>query len=520
MNAILRTGKCSSTLRVVNHESETRATLRRSRGLTLLALLVATVGRAEVLWTEPEGDELTTIKLTVTPAAESVPAFKNRLTVRPIDEKPGNAALWYFRALAEEGKAFRDNVRQNREEFGEERYDEWNRPSSVPLKELPIEDAKRAFSRYDDELRNLQEASRRQTCDWDRGIESIRGPELITVLLPEMSQMRELARMLMLGTRLAIAEGRFADAIDLLRINYRAAQHTATEPFLVCQLVGIAMASLGNAAVLDLIAVPESPNLYWALTELPTPLVDLRESIRFELEIGRRIFPFLEDAETAAHPPDQWRILWAKALSDLTLMSNRPGPARNQVPMEFGVLGLALARYTHAKESLIAWGLDQQRVEQMPVGQVLAIYSKRIYDRISQSYEKAMLVDFTDANRFEQQAEQLIGDSRLLGEGPDREFLPIASLLLPAVQAARAAEIRQQREFAALRVIEALRMHAAENNGELPNKLTDVTCVPVPLNPATNGPFAYYREGKTAVLELPKSDGLHNAVRYEITIAP
>jgi hypothetical protein len=63
-------------------------------------------------------------------------------------------------------------------------------------------------------------------------------------------------------------------------------------------------------------------------------------------------------------------------------------------------------------------------------------------------------------------------------------------------------------------------MHAAENAGALPTKLSDVSCVPVPLNPATNQPFAYYREGKTGVVELPKSDGLNYAVRYEITIAP
>jgi hypothetical protein len=90
---------------------------------------------------------------------------------------------------------------------------------------------------------------------------------------------------------------------------------------------------------------------------------------------------------------------------------------------------------------------------------------------------------------------------------------------LPAISAARNAEIRVHREFAALRTIEALRRHAAEIDGELPKKLNDITCVPVPENPATGQPFVYYREGDTAVLELPKSDGLRVAYRYEITIA-
>ncbi|MEX2171627.1 MAG: hypothetical protein WD851_20075 [Pirellulales bacterium] len=484
----------------------------------MLVLLLASAAQAEVVWIEQDGDEPATIKLTVTPAPEAVPPFKHRLTVQPLDEKPGNAALWYFRALSNEGKDFKDYVRQNREEFGEP-YDEWNHPSGVPLKELPLENVKKAFALFSSDVRNLHEASLRQECDWDRGIESITGPGLIMLLLPEIQQMRELARMVNLGARLAVAEGRLDDAIDLLRINYRMAQHTATEPFLVSQLVGIAIAGVGNGVLVDLIGTPDSPNLYWALTELPSPLIDMRTSIRFELEIGQRIFPFLQDAETVTHSPDEWRLMWGQALVDLTSLSDRASFTGN-LPAQFGFVGLSLTNYSHAKRSLIEWGFEPERVEQMPVGQALAIYTKRIYERISQSYEKAVLVPFTDADRFEDEARRLVDRARPFSDGPDREIFPVAANLLPAVSAARNAQVRIEREFAALRVIEALRMHAAENDSELPNKLNEVTCVPVPVNPVTDQPFVYYREGKTAVLELPKSDGLHYAVRYEITIAP
>lgn len=481
--------------------------------------LATTAAWAELEWVEEDGAAVVTIKLTVTPAPEPDPAFKYRLTVKPIDEKPGNAALWYFRALADEGKDFSDYVRENSEKYGEE-YDEWNHPSGVPLKDFPKEKASEAFSKFDTEISNLREASLRRNCDWDRGIESIRGPELIAVLLPEIQQMRSITRTLMMGVRLAIAEGRLDDAIDLLRINYRMAQHTSVEPFLVCQLVGVAQANFGNGVLLDLIAMPNSPNMYWALTELPTPLVDLRESLRFEMEIGQRIFPFLIEAETADYAPDQWRQLWGKAMNDIFQLSGSSPVKDRMTPAQFGILGLAMVNYSHAKNSLIAWGFDPQKVEEMPVGQVLAIYSKRVYNKIAQSYEKALVVPYEDAERFQDEAEEIIKQGNILSGGPDREFIPIASLLLPAVSAARSADIRQQRDFAALRVIEALRMHAAENDSELPKRLSDITCVPVPDNPVTNQPFVYYREGKTAVLELPKSDGLHVATNYEITIAP
>ncbi len=74
--------------------------------------------------------------------------------------------------------------------------------------------------------------------------------------------------------------------------------------------------------------------------------------------------------------------------------------------------------------------------------------------------------------------------------------------------------------MAALRVIESLRMYAAEHGGGLPKKLDEITAVPVPPNPATGKPFVYRLDGPTAVLELPPSDGLYSGNRrYEIQIA-
>ncbi|MCC7476516.1 MAG: hypothetical protein IT425_14080, partial [Pirellulales bacterium] len=75
-------------------------------------------------------------------------------------------------------------------------------------------------------------------------------------------------------------------------------------------------------------------------------------------------------------------------------------------------------------------------------------------------------------------------------------------------------------EIASLRVIEALRMHAANHNRQLPKSLDEITAVPVPLNPATGKSFVYRLDGKTAILELPPSDGFPFANRwYEIQIA-
>jgi hypothetical protein len=77
-----------------------------------------------------------------------------------------------------------------------------------------------------------------------------------------------------------------------------------------------------------------------------------------------------------------------------------------------------------------------------------------------------------------------------------------------------------ERDIAALRVIEALRMYAAAHDGQLPKALDEITAVPVPPNPATGKPFVYRLNGTTAVVELPQSDGFHSPNRrFEIQIA-
>ena len=102
-------------------------------------------------------------------------------------------------------------------------------------------------------------------------------------------------------TRLAIAEHRYDDAIETMQKQYRLGRDVAKVPFLVCGLIGIAIDGMTNGTLIDLIANPDSPNMYWALTELPQPPIDLRPAARFEMDFGPRMFPFIHHAETTEH---------------------------------------------------------------------------------------------------------------------------------------------------------------------------------------------------------------------------
>jgi hypothetical protein len=307
-----------------------------------------------------------------------------------------------------------------------------------------------------------------------------------------------------------------------MRTSYRLGVDVSRLPLLVCGLVGAAHAGMAGGTLTELIAAPDSPNMYWALAELPQPLIDLRSAARFELGFGPRMFPLFNNAETTDRSPAEWNSLFTKAVLELTRLGNQYGvfPVANDVGAGIGATGVALAGYPLAKDRLIEQGMDRQLVEQMAVGQVMAIYTERLYQQFASDLEKLWYMPYSEMRTRAKQIDDALRDARFFGPNPNREVLGIATFVLPAMQAAREAQVRLDRDLAALRVIEALRMYAASHNGNLPESLDDVSEVPIPLNPATGQPFLYRLQGATAILDLPASDGIpgYNR-RYEIQIA-
>jgi hypothetical protein len=489
----------------------------------ITAYLLAVAGcpaiRGDTVWIENEADWDAIVRLRVTLADELAPALKHRLLYRPIDLVPGNAATYYRRVTAE--NYLTGSWRRAREKFGDE-VDSWY-TSETSLSELPQAKVREAIG-YFDEITNqfIRPGTLCRDCDWALAFEDVRGLDVISFLLPEFQATRDLSRILSLRTRLFIAEGRYDEALDHLRMNYRLAQHTAIPPILVCGLIGIAEAGVANSNVLDLIGAPGSPNLYWALTEMPEPFISLREALRLEMSIGLRVFPMLEDAETAVRAPEEWNRLWREGFGTMQALGNTRTLGDVSLQTSFGPLLLGLAGYTHAKNRLVEQGMKPAEVEQMSTGHVLALYSARVYQVLADEFQKASLAPFTESQHWASRAHEALQEAGMLTGGENREIIPLASMLLPAVYAARTAEVRLERDSAALRVIEALRMHAARNGGRWPTTLREIVCVPVPNNPATEQPFEYHVEdradGAVAVLDLPRSDGIHHSTRYEMSI--
>jgi hypothetical protein len=269
-----------------------------------LATVLALHARADVTY-EParEGDHrLDVIRMTVTPAAEPAPSLRYRLVSRDVDLKPGNAVPYYYRAMLNLSR----NNESVRKKYSEEEITGWQTPGSegTPIGDLPLKKLRDISNEF--ATSSISDATTRRECNWELGIEDMRGVDVVAFLLPEFQHARELGRILALRTRLEVAERRYLDAIETMRQQYRLGHDVAQVPLLVCGLIGIAIDSMTNAELIEFIANPDSPSLYWALTELPQPLVNLQTAARFEMEFGPRLFPYIHNAETTEHSHGEW----------------------------------------------------------------------------------------------------------------------------------------------------------------------------------------------------------------------
>ena len=351
---------------------------------------------------------------------------------------------------------------------------------------------------------SLRRASRCEYCDWQLPLEE----GFFAMLIPEAQQMRSFARILAAKARLEIAEGQYDEAVETLQMGYALGRHVADGETIVHGLVGIAISGIMSRQVLDLIRQPDAPNLYWALTMLPRPLISVKPGIEAEMNSVYLTFPELRDLDDATRSPEHWRESLLRVWQKLAKLSNGPG---DMVRPELLTM-LTIKGYPVAKQALIQQGRSPEEVEAMPVSQVVLLYTRQIYEELRDDIFKWFYVPYWEAREGKDRAEDRV--QRVARE--HREIVPLATMLLPAVGAFQQAVARCDREIAVLRTIEALRIYAAAHDGRLPEKLSDLT-VPVPVDPLTGKPFVYQLRDDAAVITGPPLPGI--LLHLEIKVA-
>lgn len=445
--------------------------------------------------------EVKTYEWSLSAAKEPSPALKYKLLYDLADSVPGNAAVYYNRAILMNDQVPKPSLEQ------QERQWEWY---ELPLDKFPRDEVRKFLESRSMVLAELQTAAQCESCDWGVRFQDLRGMSVIEARLPEFQESRNLTRILRLKAKLEIAERRLNDAVVTIRQTYQLARHLSSSPVLIVNLIAIATQSLANESLGELLAAQDSPNMYWALRALPDPLVDVRPSSQFESTSAFRLFPFLKDADVAHRSGDEWRRMLTDVIVSLDESPNRSGA--DQLLTQLQVTAMISRSYPLAKRELIAAGFEEARIEQMPVGQVVAIYARECYQHLMDESLKWMYVPFAEGRDRATAALEKLTQEGYLQQGngtlPSRDPLLINSRLSYASGNIREASNRQRYLIAALTVVEAIRMHAAENGGKLPESLAEITVVPVPLNPSTDKPFLYrVVDQRGELLILPSRSG-------------
>lgn len=445
----------------------------------------------------PDPNQPTQVELTLTPSQEPRPALKYSLAIGSRERTPGNAATFYYRALLTRRSIPAEHLKKYAD-----REQAW---AEGPLDAQAIAEIKEWLTPHGSTFRELKIAVYREHCDWDQQLRTLEGLDVVNFLLPEMQDLRDLARALRLKARVEIAERRYDDAVETLRWGYQLARDCAEQPLLISNLVGMAIAATMNEPLVELIEAPGSPNLFWAIAALPQPLIDVRRAIEFERGFPGQIFPFLDDAETVERSPQEWQRILEKSVVDIGQLSRDLQTASANQPQWLQKAGLVLMlakAYPGAKADLIEQGMNAQKVEAMSVAQVIAIQTSRKTREAYDEVFKVMLLPYPESLKVTRQIEESRRGRTAHNVFFGTHGLPIAETIMPATLQVKRAEIRGPRQFAVLQVIEAIRLHAAAT-GELPKNLSNITVVPVPPNPLDRQPFPYSLQGKQAVLEMP-----------------
>jgi hypothetical protein len=425
------------------------------------------------------------IELNVTPAAAPTPAFRYLLLPELREMKPGNPVQQYMKCMMEQQSFF----------FDKESFDRRERLLAMPLKELPAQDLQEYGNSI---LTQVDWAARLDNPDWQ--ILSKLKIDGFGLLIPEVQQLRGLARALRVRFRAEVALGRFDDAIRTAQTMFAMSRHLSENPIFIANLVGIAIASVAVEPLEELIQQPGCPNLYWALTSLPSPLVPIAKGVE-----GER-----SSLEWVCRDLDERAPMTAEQIKTyIDFVDKMLGDGNAAKPNVRAMLDKRIkepGRVSAARKRLVEYGLKEELLNRFPADQVILLDEKRELEVRFDELRKTVVVPFW-------QGEAL---AAAIPSKENPEFF--ADAFLPSVRAVHIAQARIDQRIALLRHVEALRLFAAEHKGALPGKLSEIS-VPLPDDPYTGKPFRYELNGSTAHLRGSPPKGFEKLAVYNIHYA-
>ena len=206
-------------------------------------------------------------ELTFWPAKATETAQKYRLLPTKEEQIDADAVALYQKA-----------IHSLPQDYQSKQFSDWR---SLPPDQLPVEQVESALTKLKPTLDLLNQAARSKECNWP-----FIKPEQAQnqQFMDELSKYRQFAFIFDVQSKLQIAQGRYAQALETLKTSNAIANQLGNAPTLIQGLVGIAIAAVNQKRIEQWIQSDNAPSLYWALEDLPQPLVDVKKAIKIETD--------------------------------------------------------------------------------------------------------------------------------------------------------------------------------------------------------------------------------------------
>jgi hypothetical protein len=393
----------------------------------------------------------------------------------------------------------------------EDKIDRW---LSLPLEQLaPEGDAiQRHLEPYRFTLAALQQAMRYSSCDWQLEPFVNRGNKLLPGMLEEVGKYRQLSQLLRLQFRMQLARGQTEEAWQTVQAHLRLGRDIAESPTLIRALTGISILFHAWDNVEEWLSQPDAPNLSLTFSQLPHPWPQPWPMLEGEMQFIGLARPQWHEALRGVLPPEVARRHLVTMYS--VLYQDQPLPP---AILEAQLLQQAAQQAPAARAELLQLGQPPKTVEEMSEAQVLVLrnwlVTRQWWDTIFQAYR---LPYYQGQGRLATLLEQV----QQRAQRKDDPLLSVYALAVNAACHSYRAFARIQRRMAALQTLEAIRWHAALHQGQLPERLTDISITPIPDDPYTGQPFLYRPTAEGFILEGPPPPGQKpdsvNSLKYVI----
>ncbi len=243
----------------------------------------------------------------------------------------------------------------------------------MPLADLPL-DQVRGYG--GNALRHADWAARMESIDW-QSLGSIRS---VGMEAPpsEVGPIQVLAKALHVRFRGEIAQRKFDDAVRTAKTMFQLSRHLGEHPTEVANLVGLWVGHLTLSALEEMVQQAKCPNLYWALTDLPSPLVDLRKGVQGEqIMVAAELRQIRDDAPMTE---SELGALVSRVSGVLNFAREQSGQLPRSTRAALGASAKDSEAVRAGRLHLVQSGCKEETVGKLPPLQIILLDQKHRYE--------------------------------------------------------------------------------------------------------------------------------------------